>query len=300
LSGAWDGLLPVDKPAGPTSHDVVARVRAATRVRRVGHTGTLDPAATGLLLILLGQATRLARFIPGAPKTYRGELVLGLTTTTDDLAGEIVRQHPGAPPSSGSVRAAAAARVGRQSQVPPSYSARHVDGTRLYRFARRGVAVEAPAADVTILRFDVAPTDVPDRWTYELIASAGTYVRAAVRDLGADLGCGAAVGTLRRTAIGPFGVGDALSLPVGQSELPEAARARLIPMDEIPLDLPSMELASPADVLGFGAGRILAPAEPVTGESALTAVRDDRGRLLGVGLRGPGSLRPTVVLPRGI
>ena len=208
-----EGLLPIDKPLGPTSHDLVARVRAGTGVRRVGHTGTLDPPATGLLLLLLGQATRLARFVPSAPKTYRGVLELGVVTTSDDLAGDVVRRHEGALPSGSEILAAAALRVGRQLQVPPAFSARHVDGQRLYRSARRGVLVEAPPSEIVIDRFHLAPTEAEHLWTYELVVSTGTYVRAAVRDLGAALGCGAAVASLRRTAIGPFRVEHALTLP---------------------------------------------------------------------------------------
>jgi tRNA pseudouridine55 synthase len=139
MSEAWDGLLPIDKPAGPTSHDLVARVRWATGAARVGHTGTLDPGATGLLLLLLGHATRLARFVPDAPKTYRGVLALGVATTSDDLSGDVVRRHQGPLPSADVIRAVAASRLGRQMQVPPAFSARHVGGTRLYRLARRGV-----------------------------------------------------------------------------------------------------------------------------------------------------------------
>jgi tRNA pseudouridine55 synthase len=296
LSDEWDGLLPIDKPAGPTSHDLVARVRAATGARRVGHTGTLDPPATGLLLLLLGRATRLARFVPDAPKTYRGELVLGVTTATDDLAGEILRRHEGPLPEQEAVLAAAAAGCGRRLQTPPAYSARHVDGKRLYRMARRGVTVEAPASEVTVDRFDVAAGPTPDRIAYELVVSAGTYVRAAVRDLGALLGCGAAVASLRRVGIGPFEVADAIVPPEGRAELRDAVRQRLVSLDAIPLSLPSLLLTTQTQAVAFRAGRAVIAIEAEPPDERLVAVRDADGRLLGVGTAGGVELKPRVVL----
>jgi len=298
VSERLDGLLAIDKPAGPTSHDLVAQVRAGTGVRRVGHTGTLDPPATGLLLLLLGQATRLARFVPSAPKTYEGVLELGVVTTSDDLAGEVVRRHDGPLPGAAEVRAAAASRLGRQLQVPPAFSARHVEGQRLYRAARRGVVLDAPPAEVVIERFHLAPTETEHLWAYELVVSTGTYVRAAVRDLGEALGCGAAVASLRRTAIGPFRVEAAMTLPAERSGLRAAAEGRVISIDNLPLDLPSVALASPAEAVGFGSGRAIAISEPPPGDAPLVAVRDARGRLLGVGLVADGTIRPRVVLSR--
>jgi tRNA pseudouridine55 synthase len=299
VSDDWEGLLLVDKPAGPTSHDVVARVRASTGSRRVGHTGTLDPSATGLLLLVLGRATRLARFVPQSPKTYQGVFALGVTTTTDDLAGVVMTRHEGPLPRAEAVLAAAALRLGRQRQVPPAFSARQVDGTRMYRLARRGVPVEAPATEIIVERFELAPTNAPELWTYEMVVSAGTYVRALVRDLGAFLGCGAAVASLRRTAIGPLRVGDGLAIPAEKMALRDAVRERLIPIDLMPLDLPSVALASPLDAVRFSAGGVV-PIEGVhLADATLAAVRDDLGRLLGVGHKGEGTLKPRMVLPRG-
>jgi tRNA pseudouridine55 synthase len=298
VSEDWDGLLPIDKPAGPTSHDLVAWVRAATGVRRVGHTGTLDPPATGLLLLVLGRATRLARFLPDAPKTYEGTLVLGVTTTTDDLSGAVLSRCEGTLPSTDAVRSAGASLLGRQSQVPPTFSARQVGGTRMYRMARRGVVVEAPASEVWVERLDLAPTDAPDRWSYATVVSTGTYVRAIVRDLGVALGCGAAVGSLRRTAIGPLRVEDALTLPAERSSWGDAMRRRLIPLDTMPLHLPSIALASTTDAVRFIAGGVVTLAAPHVQDAPLAAVRDGGGRLLGIGHASQGTLRPRVVLSR--
>jgi tRNA pseudouridine55 synthase len=297
VSEGWDGLLPIDKPAGPTSHDLVASVRAATGAR-VGHTGTLDPPATGLLLLVLGAATRLARFLPDAPKTYEGMLKLGVTTTTDDLAGDVLCRHDGTLPSADAVRSAGATLLGRQQQVPPAFSARQVGGTRMYRLARRGVVVDAPASVVWVERFDLAPTDQPALWTYLMVVSTGTYVRAVIRDLGLALGCGAAVSSLRRTTIGPLRVEDALSLPGDRSSWDAALRGRLIPLDAMPLHLPAIALVSPGDALRFAAGGVVSVAGAHLQEASLVAVRDDGGRLLGVGDASLGTLRPRVVLPR--
>jgi tRNA pseudouridine55 synthase len=299
VSEAWDGLLPIDKPAGPTSHDIVAWVRASTGARRVGHTGTLDPPATGLLLLVVGRATRLARFVPDAPKTYRGVLSLGVTTTTDDLSGEVVKRHAGQLPSADAVIAASISRVGRQLQVPPAFSARQVGGTRMYRLARRGVEFDAPASEVVVWRLDLAPTEAPDRFAYEMVVSTGTYVRAVVRDLGLALGCGAAVASLRRVAIGPLRVDDALTLPADRASLRDAARGRLIPIDAMPLDLPSTALTSVGEASCFSSGRVVAIAAGPGQDSALTAVYDAGGRLLGVGEWSRGTLRPRMVLPPG-
>lgn len=299
MSDEWDGLLSIDKPAGPTSHDVVAWIRAATGVRRVGHTGTLDPPATGLLLLVLGRATRLARFVPDAPKTYAGVLALGVTTTTDDLDGDVVRRHEGPLPAAETVLIAAASRLGRQLQVPPAFSARQVDGTRMYRLARRGLAVNASASEVVVLRLDLAPTNAPDRWEYRMVVSTGTYIRAIVRDLGIALGCGAAVASLRRTAIGALRVDDALTLPSERASIRNSVRSRLIPIDAMPLNLPSIALAAGSDALRFAAGGAVAVAGSHLEEAALAAVRDDSGRLLGVGHLSHGSLRPRLVLPQG-
>lgn len=297
MSEDWDGLLPIDKPAGPTSHDLVAWVRSSTGTRRVGHTGTLDPPATGLLLLVLGRATRLARFVPAAPKTYRGEFALGVTTATDDLSGEVLARHEGPLPAAEVVAALAARRLGRQMQRPPAYSARRVGGTRLYRAARRGIVLDAPSSEVLVERLDVLTTDRPDRFTYEMEVSSGTYVRAVVRDLGEALGCGAAVASLRRTSIGPLRVQGALRLPVERVDQRAAIRGGLIALDEMPLSVPSIRLESALDAARFVSGAIVQFAASDQGGPPLVAVRDLDGRLLGVGELVQDTLLPRVVVP---
>ena len=295
MSDGGDGLLAVDKPAGPTSHDLVSWVRTSGVARRVGHTGTLDPPATGLLLLVLGRATRLAQYVPDAPKTYRGALELGVTTTTDDLSGGVLDRHEGPLPHPEAVVRAAAAQLGRQQQVPPAFSARQVGGTRMYRLARRGVHVEAPATPVTVDRFVVEPTSDTKVWSFEIVVSSGTYVRALVRDLGRALGCGAAVASLRRTLIGPLDVDGALRLPERRATLSAEVRSRLIPIDAMPLTLPSVVIDGEGVASRFAAGVAVPDPGPGT-DAGLAAVRSNAGRLLGIGARGEGTIRPRLVL----
>jgi len=233
VTPCWDGLLLLDKPPGPTSHDIVDRVRRATHTRRVGHAGTLDPPATGLLVAVLGRATRLVRFLPDAPKGYSGTFRLGVTTATDDLTGATLTRHDGPLPAHEQVVSAAARFVGSLLQTPPSISARSVGGKRLYRLARRGRAVTAPAVRVQVERLEIEPLAEPGLYAFSAEVSAGTYVRSLVRDLGWALECGAAVDTLRRTRIGPLGVEDALLVspdgPIDRGARPAPCRPRLAP-----------------------------------------------------------------------
>jgi len=207
-----DGLVVVDKPPGWTSHDVVARVRRVFGQRRVGHAGTLDPDATGILLVGLGRATRLLRFLTVLPKTYTGEIVLGRATTTLDASGEVVGEWNMAGVTPEQVRVAATGLTGPIEQVPPMVSAVKVDGVRLHTLARKGVAVERPPRPVTVYRFVVAPTGEPGVFRAEVECSSGTYVRVLAADLGTALGGGAHLRNLRRTRIGSFGLSDAQPL----------------------------------------------------------------------------------------
>jgi tRNA pseudouridine55 synthase len=291
-----DGVVLVDKPRGPTSHDVVAAARRALGGVRAGHTGTLDPQATGLLVLVLGRATRLARYLPHHPKAYRGELVLGVTTTTDDTTGEPTSTHAGALPRPEDVAAAARDLTGLQEQIPPSVSAKRVGGTRLYRLARRGRPASAPPVPVTVERFAVAPTADPRTWRYELIVSAGTYVRACVRDLGARLGCGAAVATLRRTAIGPWTTADAMRWPDAPSALAGALRERIVGIDALPLAPRALRLPDERTVARFASGAAVTCPDPEPSEGTEFVVRGAAGGLVGIGVVQTGVLRPRVVL----
>jgi tRNA pseudouridine55 synthase len=221
-----DGVVVVDKPAGPTSHDVVERVRQLLKVRRAGHTGTLDPFATGVLPICLGKATRLARFLADSDKAYRATVRLGFATTTDDLTGDPLGAATAVRADLRQVRRACAGLTGELRQVPPAYSAKRVDGQRLYELARRGVAVERAAVPVTVLALEVVEVE-GDRVELDVRCSAGTYVRALARDLGEALGTGAHLAALRRTEAAGFGLAraaswDALASGIGDHLVPLA------------------------------------------------------------------------------
>jgi tRNA pseudouridine55 synthase len=182
----------VDKPAGLTSHDVVQRVRRALKTRAAGHTGTLDPFATGLLVVLVGRATRLARFVEAQAKTYLATARLGVATDTDDATGAALGEPADVSAlTEAEVRAALGGLVGPQRQRPPRYSAKHVGGERSYRLARRGEGVDPAETDVTVHRIEVV-SFTPPGVAFRVTASAGTYVRALARDLGerADVGAG--------------------------------------------------------------------------------------------------------------
>jgi tRNA pseudouridine55 synthase len=203
------GLVVVDKEAGWTSHDVVARCRRIFGQRRVGHAGTLDPDATGVLLVGLGRATRLMRFLTALPKTYVGEVVLGTATSTLDASGEVTGTWDMDTVGLADVRSAAAALTGAIEQVPPMVSAVKVGGRRLHALAREGIEVDRDARPVTVHRFEVAPGLEPGVFRIEVECSSGTYIRVLAADLGAALGGGAHLRNLRRTRIGSFTVEDA-------------------------------------------------------------------------------------------
>ncbi len=204
------GLLAVDKPVGPTSHDIVARVRRTLHLRKVGHTGTLDPLASGLLILCLGPATRLAEYLSPLPKRYRAVARLGTTTESDDREGAVVASSEcWRDLAEHDVRHAFTRQQGERLQVPPTFSAKRKDGERLYRRARRGEDVTAEPVPVTIHEISVVRVDLPDV-TFDVVCSAGTYIRSIARDAGADLGVGAHLAELRRTRIGEHRVDDAV------------------------------------------------------------------------------------------
>src|SRR5438128_5061230 len=200
------GLLLVDKPAGITSHDAVYRVRRTLGVKKVGHAGTLDPMATGLLLVGVGRATRLLRFLGQLPKAYDGEGTLGVRTDTLDAEGQVTEHAPCDHVGAHELRGVMARLTGDVEQIPPAYSAVKVGGERSYRAARRGAAVAAPPRSVRVDAFELTGFE-PPRFRFAIRCSAGTYVRSLVAEVGERLSCGAHLSALRRTAIGPFTVG---------------------------------------------------------------------------------------------
>jgi tRNA pseudouridine55 synthase len=288
-----EGVLLLDKPAGPTSHDLVARARRLLGRERIGHAGTLDPPASGLLVLLLGRTTRLLRFLDQEPKRYTGSFRLGRTTSTDDAAGQVLREHAGPLPSADAVRAAAAGLLGTTLQVPPTVSARKVDGHRMYRLARRGIVVEAPPARVTVSALSVTSDGEPEAWRFEAEVSGGTYVRALVRDLGQALGCGASVTALRREAAGAFQVTAAARVTEDDAEDRRTWREQILPLAALPLALPGVTVDDPLLLRRFRAGTPVPWSQDAGGE---VAVRDPAGLLLGIGLVRERTLRPRVIL----
>jgi len=293
-----DGVLLVDKPEGPTSHDIVALARRALGVKRIGHAGTLDPLATGLLVLMIGRATRLASLLSGVDKTYRGVLKLGISTDTYDRAGT-----PTGPPRPVRVdRATLVQAIGRfqgtVSQVPPVFSAKKVHGTPMYRLARRRRPVSPVATSVTFRRIDLLGL-VGDEVEIEAEVSAGTYLRSFAHDLGEALGCGAHLHALRRTTSGAFGVEDAVTPAEIEIRGPEAA-SLVVPMEEVPLGLPTLVLSA-AGMHAIRHGRSCSLGEVVTPSPPLPPgrcrLKGPEGRLVGIGevrLAAPSESRPVV------
>jgi tRNA pseudouridine55 synthase len=253
------GVLVVDKPSGPTSHDVVDRVRAALGEKRAGHTGTLDPFATGVLAVCVGKGTRLVRFLAAGDKVYRATVRLGFATSTDDLLGEPLGPPRAARVEREAVDEACRRLTGDLMQVPPAYSAKRVGGRRLYDLAREGVAVERVASPVTVHALEVV--DLRDgELDLEVRCSPGTYVRALARDLGEALGVGGHLTALRRTSSGPFGLESAVAL----DELRERGRERMVPLSDLLRDLPEARVGE-RGALGLRHGRDLASDMVVSG-----------------------------------
>jgi len=242
-----NGVLLVDKPFGPTSHDVVAMLRRLLGQRRIGHAGTLDPAATGLLPVLLGEATKLSPYLLGLDKTYAGMMRLGVETDTCDSQGMVISEVP-VEVSPGQVEEVLQKLVGRQLQRPPAFSAIKVNGVALHRLARKGEEVEPEPREVEVFSLKVAGIDLTpgaETVSFETRVSSGTYVRSMARDAGLLLGCGAHLASLRRLAVGPFDVGGAVlldELRERKEDAPLLAQERLIPPARALSHLPLLEV----------------------------------------------------------
>jgi tRNA pseudouridine55 synthase len=283
-----NGLVVVDKEAGWTSHDVVARCRGIFGQRRVGHAGTLDPDATGVLLVGLGRATRLMRFLAALPKTYTTDIVLGTATSTLDASGEVLGTYDMTHVTPDQVRAAAAGLTGEIEQLPPMVSAVKVGGRRLHELARQGIEVERPTRTVTVYRFDTDP-ERPGVYRAEVECSSGTYIRVLAHDLGRALGGGAHVAELRRTRIGSFGEADMRMLDhIGPDDVltPAGAMRDLDAVTVAPATAATIRTGLPLDKVPLGAA----------GDGPW-ALLDGRGELLAVyEATGTDRIRPAVVV----
>jgi tRNA pseudouridine55 synthase len=291
-----EGLINVDKGRGPTSHDVVDMARRVFGIQRVGHAGTLDPAAHGVLLLLLGRSTRLARFFADYNKEYRVVVKLGAETSTGDDQGDVLYERKVTAATYDALPAVVRSFVGDVVQRVPKFSAVKREGEPLYRKARRGEDVEAPTRTVRVYRFDVGET-VPPTFTAVIECGGGTYVRALARDVGRKLGVGAHVVDLERLAVGPFRIAEALAQDILEKgaldeilAAPHYTRAAaLLP------ELPAARL-SEAEVADVAHGRPVAAPAPLADGAPVRLLAPD-GSLVGVGLAAAeGRVQPDTVL----
>jgi len=227
-----EGVLLVDKPTGLTSHDVVYRLRRKLAMQRIGHAGTLDPMATGLLIMLVGKATRISQYLISLDKVYEGEVTLGATTNTQDAEGEVMESRPVPPLTAAEVQAAMNGFLGDQYQTPPMFSAIKVDGVPLYKRARKGEEVEREPRFIRVATYELTRF-APPELDFRLRCSKGTYVRTLAYDLGQKLGCGAHLSALRRTATDKLRIESALPLDeIEALPVPEIEK-RLLPVYEV-------------------------------------------------------------------
>ncbi|WP_017651357.1 tRNA pseudouridine(55) synthase TruB [Fortiea contorta] len=285
------GFLNLNKPFNWTSHDCVARVRKLLRFKRVGHAGTLDPAAIGVLPIALGKATRLLQYLPGN-KAYQATIRFGVRTTTDDLQGEVITSQPCSQLSLAAVKTALPAFVGKIEQIPPSYSAIQVDGKRLYDLARQGAIVEAPKRTVEVLQIEILDWrggDFPEL-DLAIACGSGTYIRAIARDLGAALTIGGTLAALTRTESSGFHLTNSLTIPELETQLQAGTFQPILP-DTALQHLPSLTLAATSAEKWCQGQRL-----PLTQDlSGIARVYDEETRFLGIGQIQENILIPQMV-----
>ncbi|MBT4758229.1 MAG: tRNA pseudouridine(55) synthase TruB [Opitutae bacterium] len=225
------GVLLVDKPQGMTSHDIVARMRRVFRIKKIGHAGTLDPMATGLLLILVGKATKVSQFLMSMDKEYTGTVKLGEATDSQDADGEIVETKPVPVLTQADVEKVMATFMGDQYQTPPMFSAKKVNGQKLYKLARQGKTIEREARVIHVSRYDILNFNLPEV-SVIVGSSKGTYIRTLAHDLGERLGCGGHLSALRRTQVGKFRIEDANTLEEIENMAPSELRTKLVPVNQ--------------------------------------------------------------------
>ena len=296
------GVLVVDKTEGPTSHDVVTFARRALGVSRIGHTGTLDPMATGVLPLVIGRATRLAQFLTASDKTYEATLAFGRMTDTYDTSGKVTGTSERRPVRE-ELESALISFRGTFEQTPPAYSAKNIDGERSYELARQAktaIAQRPKAVPVTVKRLEIVTFD-GDTARLEMQVAAGFYVRALSHDLGEALGCGAVLTALRRTRSGEFSIGPAVPLADVLQAGREALSARLIPMAALLTDLPSVTLVGQANLDRLKNGVEMAPSDlisPLAAIPPMVRLLGPDGDLVGLAKPGktPGCLHGSIVL----
>ena len=286
MSGTISGVLNIYKEAHWTSFDVVAKIRGICHVRKIGHAGTLDPAAEGVLPVCVGKATRIADLLSGEIKTYCAQMRLGEETDTLDQTGTVVRRADPAVLdrlTEGQVREVIDSFVGGYDQVPPMYSARHVQGKRLYELAREGKSVERAAVPVRIDRIVIDEISIPDI-ALTVTCGRGTYIRSLCADIGEKLGCGAVMTHLVRTRVGPFEIGDALTIGQLQERLTEKSFGDLLmPVDQVFAERPAVTVASSCEKLAYNGNKIpLAGFQTDDLPAEDFRLYDSRGQFIGI------------------
>jgi len=286
-----DGVLNVSKPAGWTSHDVVAKLRRSLGIRKVGHAGTLDPMATGVLPMLLGKGTRLSEYLVEWDKEYKAVMRLGQDTDTQDATGKVIQERSYAGMTEESIRTAAAQFLGALQQVPPMYSALKVEGRPLYKLARAGKTVERAPRPITIYQLEVLKVEIPDV-SFRVTCSKGTYIRTLCADIGETLGVGGHLRQLCRTRVGPFHIEDAVSsLEIDQEFLSHGQNQVLRSLDTVLSHLPEVVIDSSmvtralhgAPIPQSAVSRSLVGSPESGSSEEILRVKDPGGQLLGLG-----------------
>lgn len=271
-----EGILNIDKPAGMTSHDVVGRVRRVAGMRRVGHSGTLDPAATGVLLVCLGRATRLVEYLVGRPKTYYGVVRLGQTTDSYDADGAVLTESEVPQLTAELIEPFLDHFRGDILQVPPMVSAIKKDGKKLYELARQGITIDRPPRPVTIYQLDLLKIE-PLELTLRIRCSAGTYIRSIAFDLGELLGCGGHLASLRREQVGEFGLNTAVPLDM---LTPENIQTHLLPPERAVSHLPKLEVTAVEELDLLNGKLVVRQADAENG--AIMQTFNQSGRFVGL------------------
>ena len=235
------GVLIVDKPEGVTSHDVVGKIRKLYGTRKVGHTGTLDPMATGVLVILLGRAAKAAEYLVADTKTYLAKMTLGIVTDTEDITGKVLSESADIP-SADAVKRACGDFVGKIKQIPPMYSALKVNGQKLYDLAREGIEIEREARDIEIFRLECSETEMENEYGLFVECSSGTYIRTLCADIGAALSCGGVMSALRRLRAGGFAIEDSHTLEELEDMDMDQRLSLLSPTESLFEELPAIKL----------------------------------------------------------
>ncbi len=285
------GLLNIDKPHGLTSHDVIARLRRMCQTRRIGHAGTLDPLATGVLPICVGHATRLSEYLMGQPKTYETTVRLGQTTETYDAEGEIVAERPFAHLTTQAIEQTLTHFRGDLEQIPPLYSAIKIDGQPMYKLARQGKTVARQPRPVTIYALEMLAWSPPDL-QLRVVCSSGTYIRSLGHDIGEQLSCGGHLTALRRTAVGSFKIADAIAL---EDLTTENWRSYLLPADLAVAHLPRVDADADATAALLQGQRI--PRQPDEAPADLVRVYNPAGDFFGLLTPQAESWQPKKIFP---